>query len=296
MDSSDKMVITADGFRDDLADPKVTVLNFSGGKQSTALLYKVLWGELDKPDPFIVLNADPGMENSRTYAIINSARKDCDREGVLFETVSGPSLRDDLLGVPKSEETRIDNPPYWVVDEKGKRGRLTQKCTGVYKIAPMDRYIRQYLRDHFGINPLSKRLPYACVEKWIGFTKDEAHRIKPPKQKYMRFRYPLVEEGMKKSDTVQWYIDRGITIPPTSVCNACFANGAEMFQDMYHNRPAEWEEAVRIDESIRDMRHLGITGTCYVYRGCVPLTELADNGFDGAESTDDSCDSGYCFV
>lgn len=290
------MIVTSEGAKEGLEPPLVTVLNFSGGKQSTALLYMVLWGEIEKPDPFLVLNADPGMENSRTYAIINAARKDCERNGVLFKTVAGPNLRDDLLGVPESGATRIDNPPYWVVDDKGKRGRLTQKCTGVYKIAPMDRFIRAYLHVRHGIGLRSKRLPFACVEKWIGFTGDEAHRIKPPKQKYMRFRYPLVERGMKRGDMVQWYINRGLTIPPTSVCNACFANGAELFRDMYYNRPAEWEEAVHIDESIRDMRHLGIYGTCYVYRGCIPLRKLAQRGFDGVESTEDSCDSGYCFV
>ena len=299
--SSSDGITTTHYFRDrveeDCDTAKLTVLNYSAGKQSTCLLWMVLRGEIETPENFIVLRADPGMENSETYRHAEMMREECAQAGIEYYVADGPNLYEDLVDLDGSE-TRLDNPPYWTKDEKGKIGKLRHKCTRNYKIAPMDRFIRKYLEEHFGISRKTSRLGDGAVEKWIGFSKDEAQRIKPPSRKYIRFRYPLIDLGMTTEDVIQFYEDRGLQRPPRSVCNACFANGLDVLEEMYHNRPDDWEQAVNVDEAVRDLSSIGVEDEVYVSHTGKPLEQIAEEGFtDAVDNKDEySCDSGYCFV
>lgn len=284
------------GCQKEADDPVLTVLNFSAGKQSSALLWMVLRGDLRPRGDFLVLRADPGMENSKTYEYAEFMRQRCKEEGINYAVAPGPNLYEDLINLDDAT-ARLDNPPYWTKDEKGKIGRLRQKCTRHYKIAPMDRYIRQYLEDNHGISSKSSHLGCGIVEKWIGFTLDEAHRIKPPKRKYIRFYYPLIEKQMKKVDTLEYFKRYKLPIPPRSVCNACFANGLDTLEEMYYNRPDDWQQAVNVDRAVRDLSPIGVHDEVFVSHTGQPLEELARQGFTkGVDKDDWSCDSGYCFL
>lgn len=273
----------------------LTVLNFSGGKQSSCLLWMLLKGDIPRPERLLVLNADPGMENSGTYEYMDRMAKFCGESGIDFATAPGPNLYQDLIQLSASKAKRADNPPYWTLDAKGKRGQLMQKCTKHYKIAPMDRQLRRYMEANFGISAKSKRIPEGFVEKWIGFSADEERRIEPSRQKYIRFRYPLIEIGMTNADVMRYFDSIGETPPPRSVCNACFAHGSATLAEMKHDRPADWEQACRVDDSIRDLSGIGVTEPAFVSDSCKPLREFDGDG--RAEDGDEmACDSGYCFV
>ena len=139
--------------------PALSVLTFSGGQQSSALLWMILRKEFVPDSPFIVLNADPGMENEQTYQYVERMRGLCQAQGIEFITAAGPNLFSDLVELDQTDATRFDLPPYWTRNRTtGKRGRLMQACTAAYKIAPMDRAIRRKLRDLYGSN-VSGRLP-----------------------------------------------------------------------------------------------------------------------------------------
>ncbi|MDD5371328.1 MAG: hypothetical protein PHQ40_19780 [Anaerolineaceae bacterium] len=273
------------------SQPSLTVLNYSGGKQSSALLWMVILGHIKRPDNFIVVNANPGMENSLTYKYIDMMEQICIDNGIQIIKAKGPNLYEDLINFKKKGAARIDNPPYWVDKMNGTKGRLVQGCTKFYKIAPMDRVIREHIKG--------SRLTTSCVHKWIGFSKSEVHRIKPPSVKYTAFRYPLIEMGLTNEDIINYYDDNFLPVPPRSVCNACFANGLDMLKEMYERRPEDWEKAVAVDEAVRDMRALGIKYPVYVSATLKPLRILAEEDFyqgDKSDSDDESCTSGYCFV
>jgi len=275
--------------------PGVTVLNYSGGKQSTCLLWMVLRGDIPRPDPFLVLNADPGMENSETYKQNAAMAYECGKAGVEFKTVAGPNLATDLLNI--SRVKRIDNPPYWTAPRSGgKVGQLMQKCTKHYKIAPMDRFLRQWIEQRLGYPANSKRLPPGLVTKWIGFCKGEEMRIKPSTQNYIRFAYPLIDRGMGQVEVGQYYESNGLALPPRSVCNACFANGPAMYREMRKERPGDFAQACAIDEAVRDMSSCGVEESVYVSRTRRPLSVIADDEYEGQQMDWLSCDSGYCFT
>ena len=281
--------------------PKLTVLNFSGGKQSSALLWMVLRGELPRPKHFIVLTANPGMENSLTYKYVDMMFVRCREAGIEAFRAPGPNLYEDMVALAQSDKTRLDNPPYWTKNPKtGKLGQLMQKCTRHYKIAPMDRLIRGYMEERFEISRKSSRLGENTVEKWIGLSASEEIRVKPSNRKYIYFRYPLIELDMRNSDVVNYYKTNGLPMPPRSVCNACFANGLDTLREMHANRPGDWAQAVKIDNAVRDLSQIGIEEPTFVSKILRPLQELAEDNFGKHKNDIDgsawSCDSGYCFT
>lgn len=281
-------------------NPLITVLSFSGGKQSSCLLWMILFGDIQKPKNFLVLNADPGMENSGTYIYVQKMKNLCQEQNIPFFTVPGKNLYKDIVNLKNTPATRFDNPPYWMLGKSGKIGRLKQKCTYMYKIAPMDRFLRSYLWKNFGISKKGT-LREKLVEKWIGFTSSELERIKPSKQKYIYFSYPLIDLKMSNKDVLDYYLKHNLVPPPRSVCNACFANGLETFKEMFHSRPEDWKQAVNVDNSIRDWKQIGVKNPVYVSNTLIPLEKLAEQDFDVSKidkdlENDYSCDSGYCFL
>jgi len=277
----------------------LTTLAYSGGKQSHALLEMVLRGHIPRPEPFLVLNADPGMENENSYPVVEQMRHRCQEAGLAFETAR-TTLKHDLLTFKERGLTHLDQPPYWTRNRlTGKKGRLKQKCTAYYKVAAMRRLLRTYLNQRFGVSLVSKRLPH--VETWIGFAADEKARANKCKSdvKFISLRFPLAEMGYTKAKTIGYYMKNGITEPPSSVCNACFANGLAFLEDMYVHRPDDWDEAVKVDESIRDMRQVGIEDECFVSETLIPLRELPSLNFkrdDDRFFREHRCNSGVCFV
>ena len=277
--------------------PALTVLNFSGGQQSSAILWMILRGELVPPKPFIVLNADPGMENSETYQYVKRMQRLCEDAKILFVTVPGPNLYLDLLQAKSLGKTRLDFPPYWTKDkETGKRGRLRQKCTSAYKIAPMDRELRRELRRLYGISLIGRMPSKIKVVKYIGFSVDEQHRVSESKQDYIKFEYPLIDLGMTKADVIAYFERIGEKSPARSVCNACFANSVSHFREMKKDRPQDFAQAVAIDLEVRDLSQFGVRETVFVCSACIPLAELDAAENSGLEEEEYSCDSGYCFV
>jgi len=279
---------------------KLTILNFSGGKQSSCLLWMILNGDLQPPEPFVVLNADPGMENPQTYEYVCKMFEKCRERGIRCETAEGPDLYQDLLNAKREGRTRVDLPAYWTKNRDGSQGRLLQRCTRYYKVAPMDKAVRRILRELYGIAENNARIGNMVVNKWIGFSLDEIHRIKPSQRVYQCFEYPLVDRKMARFDVLNYLVEHGHPVPPRSVCNACFSNGVSTLKMLHDLHPKAWEQAVAVDQAVRDSTHLGVEEECYVSKTMLPLTELEHLEFDLTGEVDDadefSCDSGMCFI
>lgn len=278
--------------------PLITTLSYSAGEQSHALLCMVLDGTIPRPENFYVINADPGMEDERSYHFVAVARERCKAVGIPFVTAAGPNLYTGLLALKESKAIRFDHPPYWVKNLNGKRGKLKQECTRHFKIEPMRRALREILAKDFRISRVAKRgLPK--VETWIGFGADESGRVKKHSgTKYIELRYPLIELDYTRAKVSGYYLRTGEPKPPRSVCVACFANGLAHFEDMYINRPNDWEKAVTIDESIRDLSPIGVKLPAFVSATLVPLKDLPDLDFmrGTPEGKEHRCNSGVCFV
>jgi Phosphoadenosine phosphosulfate reductase family len=278
----------------------ITVLSYSGGKQSHALLEMVLRGDMPKPDNFLVLNADPGMENENSYPAVEKMRIRCADAGIPFRTAK-TTLKHDLLTFKERGFKRLDNPPFWTKNRvTGKKGRLKQSCTQHYKIAAMRRELRKYLNEKFSV-PIRSTRNLPKVITWIGFAHDEQARAAKAKStvKFITLTFPLIEMGMSKAKIIGYYLKNNIQQPPASVCNACYANGLRFLEEMYSERPKDWKEAVLIDDNIRDMRQIGIEDECFVSSTLVPLRDMPARDFLRDKPSvyiEHECNSGVCFL
>lgn len=163
----------------------------SGGTSSILLVALVIKGWIERPKHLLVLFADTGWEHSWTYEAIDKLERLCVEHGIDFMRVANGNLRKDLLQI--STAKRIEHPPFWV-DQASGRGRVHQRCTKHYKIVPMRRACRAWLKQH--------SLPMRVV-KWLGFGSDEVHRankaIQKQPVKWETLDFPLIRMGINRS-------------------------------------------------------------------------------------------------
>lgn len=275
----------------------LTTLSYSAGVQSHCLLEMVLRGDLPRSDNFVVITADPGMEDERSMEFRADAARRCEAAGIPFLRVQGGNLYQDLLTFRERGVTRMDQPPYWTKDPTTfKEGKLSQRCTRFYKLEPMRRALRRHLYFEFGVPLHTSKLPK--VETWIGFAADETDRCSPSDVQYIRNRYPLIELGMDRAKVEGYYLKHGLAKPPRSVCVACFANGLAYLEAMYHERPDDWDKAVAVDDAVRDMSQLGVRQQVFVSKTLVPLRDLPGRDWlrGTKEGVEHRCNSGVCFL
>ena len=216
--------------------------------------------------------------------------------------VSKGSLRDSILLSATPNENgdfvgRFAGAPFYTTTENGQReGMLRRQCTREYKVEP----ITQKLRQLVGLG-YRERAPRDVVlaEQWIGISWDEMQRMKDPREKYLRHRWPLIEMRMTRADCLAWMKDHNFPEPKKSACTFCPYHDNHTWQNMVTDDPESFEDACRMDEAIRD----GVRGTkqkLYVHQSLIPLRELAKVNFDvpqhyGQMSFLDECD-GMCGV
>tara|TARA_Y100000593_G_scaffold26025_1_gene51778 strand:- start:1307 stop:2161 length:855 start_codon:yes stop_codon:yes gene_type:complete len=282
--------------------PLLTILGYSGGRQSEFLLEQILRKRWPIPERFAVIVANPGMEKQSTYRRIDAMERRCAAAGILFRRARGPNLFTDLIQMESLRRRRIDSPPLFVKNEDGSRGQLSHKCTREYKIRPIRREARRVLRWMYGIPETAKgsrALVDGAIRNWVCFSADEERRVKSDNEsRYSKVEYPLIDAQVGDADVSAFYAESGIEPPEPSLCNGCPFHGLAMRKSQA-SCEADFEQALLIDDAVRDMSRQGVQRPAYTSDTLIPLRELAGRDFStGDDRKDDihSCSSGYCFA
>ena len=156
------------------------------------------------------------------------------------------------------------------------------------------------MNEAFGVSTKTTHIPIKVIT-WIGFAADEQKRANKAKSKvkFIELTFPLIEAGLTKAKVIGYYLKHNIPQPPASVCNACYSNGLRFLEEMYRERPDDWQQAVQVDEAIRDMRQVGIEDECFVSDTLVPLKEMPARDFLRDKPSTyiaHECNSGACFI
>ena len=242
--------------------PRLTVLSLGAGVQSTTLALMAAYGEIAAPDCAIF--ADTGWEPRAVYDHLDRLEA---RLPFPIYRVNAGNLREDA--VKKNTTTRSGGRfsaiPWFTSD--GGMGR--RECTAHYKIEPLAKKQRELL----DAKP-RQRLPVESVHVLIGISTDEAHRMKPARNRWQRNVFPLIELGMSRRDCLRWTQERQWN-PPKSSCIGCPFHSDAMWRDLRDNAPDEWADAVEVDRAIRDggtMR--GIKAQQFMHRSLKPLDQV----------------------
>lgn len=248
-------------------EPTIRTHSTGVGVQSTVITLMYAEGTLPKPDYAIF--ADTGWEPAAVYRQLDRIADVLAGIDVPLLRVSSGNLRDDAV----DPQHRYASVPYFVRNPDGTDGMGRRQCTSEYKLAPINRKVRELL----GAKPPDfRRVPKGRIaEQWIGFSTDEIHRISDRLGvSYLRPRYPLFELGMSRKDCQRFLSARGWGDTVKSACVGCPFHGNAQWRDQRDNHPDEWADAVAFDEAIRKggSRGLPLNGEAFLHRSRIPLS------------------------
>ncbi|MEO0566514.1 MAG: hypothetical protein AAF066_02200 [Pseudomonadota bacterium] len=259
-------------------------LSLGAGIQSSTLLLMAECGAIG-PKPDAAIFADTGFEPAATYAWLSQLET---LTSIPVIRVATGNLKDDLLDVtdPSKPKRRFASVP--VFTEGG--GMARRQCTREYKIDAVTKAIRQLL----GIVP-KKRVPRGTTaEVWIGISTDEIVRLKDSRIAWQINRWPLIEQGMRRSDCISWLKAHGYPAPPKSSCIGCPYRSNASWRSMKTQAPEDFAQAVAIDTALRSGRGLpGLKEAAYLHSDRIPLAEVDFDKDSNQLGLLDECD-GVC--
>jgi hypothetical protein len=255
-----------------MSEPTLRILSLGAGVQSTVLALMACDGTLPGLDAAIF--ADTGWEPAAVYRQVKRLSEDLWwKNHIPTFHVSRGNLRTDTADPSK----RFVSVPWFIRNPDGSEGMGRRQCTSEYKLAPINRKVRELLG---AAPPDFKRVTRGKVaEQWIGFSTDEIGRCTDkPANLYTYQRYPLLELGMSRKDCIRWLEAKGWGHTVKSACIGCPLHGNAAWRDLRDNHPREWQDAIEFDHSIRKggarAGKDSIRGEAFLHRSRVPL-ELA---------------------
>lgn len=254
------------------------VISLGLGVQSTAMYMMSSLRKIERADHAVF--SDPGAELPRTYEILELLQEWAkSNDGIPIHVTDKKNLYKDILNQKNSTGHRFASIPGFT--ENG--GMIRRQCTKEYKIDPVIKKIREL----HGLKP-RKHMPMTQV--WLGISLDEIQRMKYSQIPRVEYYYPLIEGRLSRGDCMQMFEELMFPVPPKSSCVFCPYHSDRNWKELKEVYPESWEQAVKVDESIRYMSQRGMKEPIYVHRSCKPLKDV--------EFVDQQelfmCEEGFC--
>ena len=232
------------------------VVSLGAGVQSSTLLLMALRGEFeDLPD--LAIFADTQWESKATYRHLEFLEREAQKYNF-------PILRVTAGDIRQSEWNKM---PLFVRNFDGETGMLNRQCTQAYKLAPINRKIRQLVGLAKG-----ERSNGAVCELWLGISLDEASRMRDSREKWKTHRYPLIEKLMRRKDCLEWLAANGYPQPPKSACLGCPFHAEREWRELKRD-PDEWQSIVEYDEQIRRGVKSGVC-EAFLHHSLKPISDV----------------------
>ena len=217
--------------------PKLHVASFSGGKDSTAMLLRML--EENMPVD-IILFCDTGLEFPELYEHMKKVERDTGRK---ITTVRSDDDFEYLFAekyIERKRNTAMSQKYGFQRKGYGWAGPKMRWCTEKLKTQPRERYLSK-LRETYDI-----------IE-YVGIAADEEYRLNRKINQRHSCRHPLVEWGMTEVDCLQYCYDRGYDwgglyrkMKRVS-CWCCPLQSLNELRILYRDFPALWEQLKKWD-------------------------------------------------
>ena len=240
------------------------ILSLGAGVQSSTLLLMSLYGVLPKLD--YVIFADTGWEPTAVYLHLEKLEKECEKYKVPLIRVKYKE-NSDISTDPFREDdhSRTSAMPMFVTKEDGGTGMIQRRCTGTYKVQPINKMLKV----------LMKKTGIDTVNQWIGISYDELHRMKKNPSKKVNNFYPLVDLKIDRGDCKEWLKSNEWSVVKSS-CIGCPYHSNRTWQWLKDTYPDDFDQAVQFDKDIRwqNENKKVLNGTIYLHRKLQPLDEI----------------------
>ncbi len=219
-------------------DTRLRLLSLGAGVQSTTLALMSALGELPLLDGAIF--ADTKAEPAAVYKHLDWLETQLPFP---VYRVSAGDLRAEILGAMNGQNRMDARPPFFTL----RGGMLRRQCTQDYKIAPIQRKVRELA----GIARGSRGPKHVVVEQVIGISFDEVGRMRDSRFRWIVHDYPLVDRRLTRKDCLSWCERHGFPLPPKSACTFCPFHDDALWRSMKRSDPNSFADAVLVDEAIR---------------------------------------------
>lgn len=182
--------------------------------------------------------ADTGSEHKKMYDRINKVESGIKKIHPDFEIIK-------VKGLGKYKGEYYDSLEGLAVAQKFMPSGQQRYCTRIYKIEPIDNYLK-------GVGE---------CELMIGLNVDEANSREGNwgLNENVKYLYPLVDEGLTRDDCEEILNDHGLhpNMPVYMMrggCRMCFFKSEKEYKAMYHLAKDEFLEVMAFEEEIQDRR------------------------------------------
>lgn len=246
--------------------PVLTVLSYSAGQDSATILRKFIddpgFRAKYAPNDLMLVMSDTGNEHQHTYDYVEETKTICEAAGIPFYFLTND------MGY-HSEAWATLTTQYKRNDTIGMCSARSAACTGNLKLAPIYRFIADYISKTYDI-PLhaqKHRRYYDFLDRYgkirvlIGFAADEGRHLKPvPSEPVYRKdciekQFPLVDLGWNRQDCQDYLRNGGHKVPYPSNCRMCHYKSLQELLWMARNDWEGYEEWVRL-EAAKRAKHL----------------------------------------
>jgi hypothetical protein len=278
-------------------DP-IHLISLGAGVQSSTMALMAAKGEIG-PMPKAAIFADTGDEPASVYKWLDWL--DTQLPFPVYRVQKGIISQDSLkIHTSKKSGNKYIKTliPAFTLQEGGKKGLLGRKCTADYKVIQILRKARQ-------LGEVPRGCKTVRVVQWIGISIDEAHRMKPSKEKWAQNIWPLIDKEMSRKHCLDWMKANNYPEPPRSACVYCPFHSDAEWRRLKTDEPVEFERAVKFERDLQQVtsKLTTIKGTAYgvpyLTRRCVPLDtiDFSENqkGYQQLDMFGNECE-GLCGV
>lgn len=215
-----------------MSKPEYRVCSFSGGKDSTAMLLRLL---AEGVHIDCILFCDTGLEFPAMYEHIDKVERDIGRP---ITRIKNPESYEYLMfdhPVKRKKDTRFAQLYGFQHTGYGWAGPRMRWCTAKLKDIPREKFLR----------PLREK--YDVVE-YIGIAADEEYRLNRPRNQAPNHRHPLVDWNMTEADCLQYCYDRGYDWSglyehfKRVSCWCCPLQSLSELRQLYRHHPDLWKK------------------------------------------------------
>jgi hypothetical protein len=261
-----------------MGSPKLTVLSFGGGQDSSVLLEMYLrdrsFRDRYAPNDFLVVMSDTGDEFEQTYKHVASVQRRCAELGVEFVFLK-PSMG---YHSPKWLSLRHFYRTHKAIGSKA----FPKTCTDRLKIRPIYAFLEDWIAARYGVQPGRKEgfrrfaSRYGKINMMLGIAKGEESRIsdsaKDPRRWYresIQSIYPLVDLGLDRAACQSYLHGKGLFVIPSN-CKCCPFLSLEELEYLRRFHPDDLEDWIGLEaaklEKHRDKSSVIVTDSDGVLR------------------------------
>jgi len=237
-------------------DPKLVVLSYGVGQDSTCILLKIINDQAFKKKyigsaKFIVITADTGNEHPDTYRYLEKMKVLLKKRHIPYYFLTPDQ--------GYHSEAWPDLKSFYRRTHTVGSKAFPKTCTDNLKIKVIYRFLDEWIEKNYGFPSGRKKgikefaKEYGKIDVILGIARSEEKRVAKKDvgpvwmQESINKVYPLIEQGMDRSDCQDYIESIGQEVPLPSNCMICpFMSDVELYW-LWKFYPDEYRDWVKIE-------------------------------------------------